>query len=166
MAPTRPPASDRPEFSNSRTDSTNSHAQTSMSGVLKLDQKDARLKTRYGSHRRLAIAVRDRARKLINCKSAALGSSPQFRFSKFRLRSSEAGSRQSTMANKSRFHWLRAGAGPCLAAFVVLCFSCSSSFRHGAVLPLTELHGSLDPLRNAFNEDVGKVRLMLLLDPT
>jgi hypothetical protein len=54
-----------------------------------------------------------------------------------------------------------------LAALVVLCFSsCSSSFRQGADLPLTELHGGLDPLRNAFNNDVGKVRLMLLLDPT
>jgi hypothetical protein len=70
------------------------------------------------------------------------------------------------MANKSRFHWLRAGAGLCLAAFVVLCFSCSSSLHQGAGVPLTELHGNIDPLRNAFNEDVGKVRLMLLLDPT
>jgi hypothetical protein len=70
------------------------------------------------------------------------------------------------MANKSRFHCLRAGAGLCLAAFVVLCFSCNPFFRQGADVPLTELHGSLDPLRKAFNEDVGKVRLMLLLDPT
>jgi hypothetical protein len=53
-----------------------------------------------------------------------------------------------------------------LVAFVVLCFSCSSSLHHGAGIPLTELHGSLDPLREAFNRDAGKVRLMLVLDPT
>jgi hypothetical protein len=70
------------------------------------------------------------------------------------------------MANNSRFHWLRAAAGLCLAAFVVLCFSCSSSLHQGAGVPLTELHSNINPLRDAFNEDVGKVRLMLLLDPT
>jgi len=53
-----------------------------------------------------------------------------------------------------------------LAALVVLCFACSSSHRQGAGVPLTELKGNLDPLRTAFNQDVGKVRLMLLLDPT
>jgi hypothetical protein len=53
-----------------------------------------------------------------------------------------------------------------LAALVVLCFSCRSRLREDAGVPLTELHGNLDPLRTAFNEDVGKVRLMLLVDPT
>lgn len=57
-------------------------------------------------------------------------------------------------------------AGLCLAALAVLCFSCGPSLRQNADLPLYELHGSLDPLRRAFNKDVGKVRLMLLLDPT
>jgi len=54
----------------------------------------------------------------------------------------------------------------CLAALAVLCFSCLPSLRQSADVPLTELHGTLDPLRNTFNKDVGKVRLMLLLDPT
>jgi len=74
--------------------------------------------------------------------------------------------RQSSVANKGRFLWLWPQAGLCLAAFVVLCLSCSPSFRQGADAPLTELQGGVDPLRDAFNKDVGKVRLMLLLDPT
>jgi len=53
-----------------------------------------------------------------------------------------------------------------LAAFIVLCFACSFSLRQGAGVPLTELHGNIDALRTAFNQDTGKVRLMLLLDPT
>jgi hypothetical protein len=53
-----------------------------------------------------------------------------------------------------------------LAALTVLCFSCLPSLRQSADVPLTELHGTVDPLRNTFNKDVGKVRLMLLLDPT
>ena len=63
-------------------------------------------------------------------------------------------------------NWLRRWTGLCLAALVVLCCSCSFSHRQGAGVPLTELKGNLDPLRTAFNQDVGKVRLMLLLDPT
>ena len=63
-------------------------------------------------------------------------------------------------------NWLRRWTGLYLAALVVLCCSCSFSQRQGAGVPLTELKGNLDPLRAAFNEDVGKVRLMLLLDPT
>jgi hypothetical protein len=54
-------------------------------------------------------------------------------------------------------------------ALVALAFSHCSSLPHDAGLPLTTLSDSrsgLDPLRNAFNRDVGKVRLILLLDPT
>jgi len=62
-----------------------------------------------------------------------------------------------------------AGAGLttlCLAALIVICFSHCSSLRRDADVPLTQLSGSLDPLRDAFNKDAGKVRLILLLDPT
>jgi hypothetical protein len=151
-------------FQPSGADSTNSRVQTPMLGVPELDQKDARLRTRYGSQWRLAVGARKWKPK--NRKGAALGSRTQFRFSKFRLRSSEAGNGQLTIANKSRFLRLRLRTGLCLAAFVVLCLSCRSSIYQGAGLPLIELHGGLDPLRNAFNKDLGKVRLMLLLDPT
>ncbi len=57
----------------------------------------------------------------------------------------------------------------CLVAVIALGFSRCSSLRHGADIPLTTLSGTpngLDPLKNAFNQNVGKVRLMLLLDPT
>jgi hypothetical protein len=53
-----------------------------------------------------------------------------------------------------------------LAASVVLCFCCRSPLRQGTDVPLTDLSSGIDPLKNAFNNDVGKVRLMLLLDPT
>ncbi len=57
----------------------------------------------------------------------------------------------------------------CLAALIVLGFSYCSSLRDDVDVPLTTLSGKpggLDPLKDAFNKDVGKVRLMLLLDPT
>jgi hypothetical protein len=54
----------------------------------------------------------------------------------------------------------------CLAALIVICFSHCSSLRRDADIPLTRLSGSLDPLRDAFNKDAGKVRMILLLDPT
>jgi hypothetical protein len=92
------------------------------------------------------------------------GHRDQFRLSNFHVRTSEAGKRQSTIANKGRFLWLRPRTWLCLAASVVLCLSCHSSLRQD--VPLTELRGGLDPLTKAFNSDVGRVRLMLLLDPT
>ncbi len=73
-----------------------------------------------------------------------------------------------TRVSAPRWVWARL-TSLCLAALVVLGFSHCSSLRHGADLPLTALSGSpggLDPLKSAFNKDVGKVRLMLLLDPT
>jgi len=70
------------------------------------------------------------------------------------------------MSGVLKSNWLRQWTGLCLAALVVLCFSCRSRLREDAGVPLTELHGNLDPLRTTFNEDVGKVRLMLLVDPT
>ena len=55
-----------------------------------------------------------------------------------------------------------------LAALLVLSLARCSSVR-SPEFPLTTLSAGpagLDPLRKAFNDDVGKVRLMLLLDPT
>ncbi len=66
------------------------------------------------------------------------------------------------MSTRSRQSALR------LAALLVLSLS-GCSFSRSPDFPLTTLSAGpagLDPLRKAFNDDVGKVRLMLLLDPT
>ena len=57
------------------------------------------------------------------------------------------------------------GAILALAAALLLlgCASCSSP---GRGLPLTVLSNDLEPLRTEFNQDAGKVRLLLLVDPT
>ncbi len=50
-----------------------------------------------------------------------------------------------------------------LTAVLLLGFSyCSSPERE---LPVTKLSGDLEPLRTAFNNGVGKVRLLLIIDP-
>jgi hypothetical protein len=69
-------------------------------------------------------------------------------------------------ARQNGFLSWRSRVGLCLVASVVLCFCCRSPLRQGADVPLTELSSGVDPLKNAFNKDMGKVRLMLLLDPT
>ena len=105
------------------------------------------------------MAVQTRNRELENRKDAPPDNGHEFPFSDFELQKLAIGIR-----GLFRPLWRRAEL--CFAALAVLCFSCGSSLRQSAYLPLTELHGSLDPLRNTFNKDVGKVRLMLLLDPT
>ena len=105
------------------------------------------------------MASETRNRELENRNDAPPGNRDKFPFSDLDLQ-------KLAIANRGLFRPLRRRAGLCFAALAVLCFSCGSSLRQSADLPLTELHGSLDPLRNTFNKDVGKVRLMLLLDPT
>ena len=58
---------------------------------------------------------------------------------------------------------MRRSGFPLLAAWVLLLVSCSS---HERDLPLTYLTDDFEPLRSQFNQDAGKVRLLLLLDPT
>jgi len=58
---------------------------------------------------------------------------------------------------------MRRSGFPLLAAWVLLLMSCSS---HERDLPLTYLTDDFEPLRSQFNQDAGKVRLLLLLDPT
>lgn len=56
----------------------------------------------------------------------------------------------------------------CLLVLLVFSLSRCSSFR-SSEFPLTTLStaaAGLEPLKDAFNGDAGKVRLMLLLDPT
>ena len=43
---------------------------------------------------------------------------------------------------------------------------CSRRGMPGADLPLTKLASDFEPLRSQFNRDAGKVRVLLLLDPT
>lgn len=49
-----------------------------------------------------------------------------------------------------------------LVVAVLVLAACSS----GPETPLTSLAQGTEPLRSAFNRDAGKVRLLLLLDPT
>ena len=51
-----------------------------------------------------------------------------------------------------------------LAALLLLGSANCSAPGHG--LPLTVLSNDLEPLRTEFNKDAGKVRLLLLVDPT
>jgi hypothetical protein len=43
---------------------------------------------------------------------------------------------------------------------------CSRRGLPGSNLPLTTLSSDFEPLRTQFNKDAGKVRVVLLLDPT
>ncbi len=43
---------------------------------------------------------------------------------------------------------------------------CSRRRMPGLDLPLTKLSSDFEPLRAEFNHDIGKVRVLLLLDPT
>ncbi len=52
-------------------------------------------------------------------------------------------------------------AAICTALLLAL-LSCSK----GPEAPITSLANGVEPFRDAFNQDVGKVRLLLLLDPT
>jgi len=56
------------------------------------------------------------------------------------------------------------GAILALAALLLLGSANCSAPGHG--LPLTVLSNDLEPLRTEFNQDAGKVRLLLLVDPT
>lgn len=51
-----------------------------------------------------------------------------------------------------------------LTAFAL--FSLSHCSSPGTNVPLTELSTDIEPLRAEFNKDAGKVRLLLLVDPT
>jgi hypothetical protein len=105
------------------------------------------------------LAFNTRNWKLENHKGATPVKRDELLFSSFDPQNPAIG-------NKGLFLRLQRRVVLCLAALAVLCFSCLPSLRQSADVPLTELHGTLDPLRNTFNKDVGKVRLMLLLDPT
>lgn len=48
-------------------------------------------------------------------------------------------------------------------ALILGSFRCSSPERE---LPVAKLSNEFEPLRSEFNNDAGKVRLLLILDPT
>ncbi len=49
---------------------------------------------------------------------------------------------------------------------LALLFSLSQCGLSRRELPVAKLSSDLEPLRTAFNKDTGKVRLLLLVDPT
>ena len=53
-----------------------------------------------------------------------------------------------------------------LALAVILLLGLTNCSAPGHGLPLTVLSNDLEPLRTEFNKDAGKVRLLLLVDPT
>ena len=53
-----------------------------------------------------------------------------------------------------------------LALAAVLLLGLATCSAPGHRLPLTVLSNDLEPLRTEFNKDAGKVRLLLLVDPT
>ncbi len=53
-----------------------------------------------------------------------------------------------------------------LALVAVLLLGSTNCSAPGHGLPLTALSNDLEPLRTEFNKDAGKVRLLLLVDPT
>jgi len=60
--------------------------------------------------------------------------------------------------------WTRLAPGLFLLLCAALLFSqCSAPQRN---IPLTRLSSEFQPLRAEFNQDAGKVRLLLLVDPT
>lgn len=53
-----------------------------------------------------------------------------------------------------------------LPAALSLCLLAGLAPAGSQPAPFPELDPNLEPLRSRFNQDVGKVRLLLLLDPT